>query len=196
MLNFKKISLCVLLFPGFLFSAEIVDYKVEHKAELILIAFEDPEDFIGGYKLMVETFQSKPDVLATMVDRTRKEVVEGIGNPLKDTFVLLEDKKVAGFVTLFRTREQCMQDFPQNPDPAVAQMMTKQFKEMYPHMKDTPEECEQFAKIESLAVSRLYRRKGYGRQLMECALTRIKEKWPLLDKVELDVAEHLSLIHI
>lgn len=179
---FKKSSLLFsLLLPISLFSWEIVDYKPEHKEDIVDISFHDPEFFFPGYKQLLQSSIFNKEMFL-------QAVKDALADANKKTLVLLEGNVVAGFVTFYKTREQCVEDLKSNP--ACALLSVEYLKKYVPGLKDTKEECKPFAKIESIAVSKNFRRRGFGKILLKTVLDYIHTEWPELGYVVLDVANH------
>ena len=173
----KSSFLFSLLLPISLFSWEIVDYKPEHREAIIEISFHDPELFFPGYKQCKQSPVFNKEMFS-------EAVTGSLDDALRSTLVIVEDGAVAGFVTFFKTREQCIKDFE---NLGLQSWSVEQLKAAIPGLKDTKEECEFFAKIESVAVSRDFRRRGFGKILLQTSLNHITSKWPELGYVVLVV---------
>ncbi len=175
----KKLSLfIVLVLPTFLFSAQITNYKPEYRDAILDISFHDPELFFPGYKQCLRS----PNFSKEMFSEVVKDALEDAN---KKTLVLLEENTVVGFVTFFKTREKCIQDFQNNP--RCKDWTIEKIKKAIPGLKDTKEACVSFAKIESIAVSKKFRRRGFGKILLDKTFDYITNEWSTLGYVVLDV---------
>lgn len=160
----------------------IVDYKASYKEALMEIAFQDPYKFFCGSEVVTrglmpaEFFESE----------NRKGMEEAFNDPLRVKKVLLVGATVAGFSVFFKTKEQSIESFRKMAQERGFAFNEEQIKKAMPNLKETDAECEQFAKIESLAVSQAFRGKGYGRLLLQKSEQEIKQLWPFLKKIELE----------
>ena len=164
-------------------ASKIVDYEPSYKSAILEIAFQNPEQFFPGYAAI----KQNPLVGAQFEEMTRKEMETGLDDALRIKKVLMHGNNIAGFVVFYKTKETSLElikrqtesrGFPFNEEQVLAYM---------PHLKRTDAECEPFIKLESLAISKEFRGKGYGRILLRKAIEYIKELWPTIKRIQLDV---------
>ncbi|MCL4361238.1 GNAT family N-acetyltransferase [Candidatus Dependentiae bacterium] len=56
-----------------------------------------------------------------------------------------------------------------------------------PNIKRTDAECDPFAKIEALVISKDYRGKGFGKMLLQYAIDNIKQLFYTIKCIKIDV---------
>ena len=162
-------------------SARIVDYEQSHKDSVMEICFQDPLQFFGGSQLVSKGMWP----MEQFIEENRKGMEAILADPLKVKKVMIESGKVAGFVELFKTKEQSLEELKRQMNLTPEQEV--QVAAALAHLKKTDAECETFALIECLAVSRDFRRRGYARALLSDSIACIKQKWPMVKRVELNV---------
>lgn len=200
----KKL-LMSLAFGASLFAAEapkfsIINYHPEYQQVIFDIASQDPELFFVGYDHFVKSgAQSREEFL-----------LENLGsftfdNPNKRTRVLLYDARVAGFVTFFKTKTLSYEAICESHKAREAEIeaLKKQtpieqhgmfalpsYEQMLvglPGLVKTAAEAKEFGKIEGLAISREFRKKGFGRALLIDAIEQLKAQSPSICTIKLDV---------
>ena len=117
---------------------------------------------------------------SSIMKSTVQSIIERLNNPLVYNYVLIEANVIVGFVSFFKTQYLMKRIFSFLPDYIIASIDSKI---SYIDLQD-------YILIESIAVSRNYRNKVYGRALMSHALEVIGVKHSDLTKVRLYVASH------
>lgn len=163
--------------------ANIINYDASHKDAVMEICFQDPYKFCCGSDAVTRGFMSDEFFMA----ENRKGMETLLNNPLQIKKVLINDGKVIGFAEFYKSRELNLESLKEMIEAQGLPFDEEQFMAAMPHLKRTNAECEEFALIECMAVSRQFRGKGYGRALMRFALHEIKTVWPALKQVRLDV---------
>ena len=162
-------------------SACIVDYEPSHKDSVMEICFQDPLQFFGGSQLVSNGAWSMEQFI-----ETNRQTMEGIfADPLRVKRVMVESGRVVGFSEFFKTKEQSLESLKKQMNLAPEQ--EAQIVAMMPNLKKTDAECETFVLLECLAVSRDSRRRGYARALLNDSIEHIKQKWPMVTRVQLNV---------
>lgn len=110
-----------------------------------------------------------------------------LNEPLKMKKVITNSAEVAGFCAFFKTQEQSLESLKKLAESHGLPWNEEQFSIAMPHLKRTDAECDSFAKIEALAISKHFRRQGHGRTLIQNAIQAIKQQWPTITRVDLDV---------
>ncbi len=164
-------------------SVRIVDYEPSHKDAAMEIFFQDPELLFGGSQLVtmgiwtMEQFNSE----------NRKVMETILADPLRIKRIAIDSGKIAGFINFCKTKEHSLESLKRQAAFSLTPEQEAQFVVMNPYLKKTDAECEIFAKIETVAVSRDFRRRGHARTLIKNSIDYIKQNWPMIHRVELDV---------
>ena len=165
----------------------IVDYKPEHKDAVIEISFQDSELFFPGYLTIPVAMRDQVDIA------NKKQMVADCDEPLKYKKILLSaDGKVVAFAIYFKVREQSLESVRKT----LAQQMPgqaftdEQLLAMNSDWKKTEDECGYFALLESIAVSKDFRGKGYGKKLIKIVFEECEQKLPdIVSVIKLHVNE-------
>ena len=124
--------------------------------------------------------------------RKNGEIEKFLQDPLKKKNILVDNKgNVIGFSVTFIAQESSIEKIKKaaKDEGHPMTLSDDQLKAMLPSLKVTNAECKKFLKIECLAVSRDYRGKGYGTQLIRSSINNAKNNNDL-SWVELDVANN------
>ena len=164
----------------------IVDYDASHKDAIMELSFQDPELFFPGYKMI-------PEAMHPMIDEANKqEMLATCDEPLKYKKILLDDTgNEIGFVVFFKSREPSLESIKRALEQQMGSVpfTDEQLLAQKPDLKLTDAECAEFIMLESLAVGRDARGKGYGRMLTQHAIQGAQQKWPELTVIKLKVNE-------
>lgn len=163
---------------------EIVDYNPSYKDVITEIAFQDAYNFFCG-----SAFVKKGLVPADCFEKQNRNVMESILNDkTKVIKVLLHSGKAVAFVGVQKDRELSIESMKrQLPAEMLATFNEDKVMAALPHLKKTDAECLEHIKIETLAVSKDFRRKGYAKMLLKEAIEAAKKLWPDIKQIQLDV---------
>jgi len=162
-------------------SACIVDYEQPHKDFVMEICFQDPLQFFGGSQLVSNGAWS----MEQFIETNRQTMEQIFADSLRVKRVMVESGRVVGFLEFFKTQEQSLESVKRQMNLSPEQ--EAQIVAMMPNLKKTDAECETFVLLECLVVSRDFRRRGYARSLLNDSIECIKQKWPMVKHVQLNV---------
>ena len=184
MKKFLLFSMLLISHISFL-QGEIRSYGVADKDAVMEICFQDPLQFFSGshvVKLGVMTEEH-------FMSEGRKEMEAILNETLKVKKVLIDSGKVVGFIEFFKTKEMSLESLKRKMESKGLPFDEKQVSTVMPHLKKTDAECEEFIEIESIVVGKNSRGKGYGRALLKDAEDTIKQLWPTIKIIQLNVNE-------
>src|ERR1700733_1520134 len=161
----------------------IINYDESHKDAVMELVFQDPYKFFCGSDAVTRGFM--PEEL--FISENRKGMETVLNNPLQIKKVLINGGKVIGFAEFCKSRELNLESLKPMIEAQGLPFDENQFMAAMPYLKRTNAECEEFALIECMAVSREFRGKGHGKALIKLALHEIKTLWPALKQVRLNV---------
>lgn len=165
MKNIRFVVASLLVILSFLhtnYPLAIVEYDQTYKDTLVDIAFQDPELFFPGYRIIPESLRN------TLYEALKQELCESFEHPLKYKKVLIDKtNNVLGFAVYFKTNEELMRTNP--------------------GLKRTNAECQEYVLLESIAINKEHRKKGYGKMLLHTVLEAYKKEWPTLTTIKLNV---------
>lgn len=158
----------------------IVDYNQSHEDAILKISLEDPLKFFPGLAVLQRT---QPDIIESI----KLNSAPPLGTVTK--VLINSNSEVIGFVSFSMVIEESLESLKEVCESNGMQFNEQQFSAL-PNIKKTTCECEEFAKIESIAVSRNFRGNGYGRLLLANAIDIIKQTWPNTYRIEISVSQH------
>jgi len=161
----------------------IVEYAPSHKDAVMEIAFQDPYNFCCGSVAVTKGAMTQE----LFISENKKGMQALLESPMRTTKVLIAEGKVAGFAAFYKTQELSLEAMKEAAQSRNIPLDENQILMAMPNLKRTKAECEAHALLETLAVSKEFRGKGYGRALLKHCATEIKAKWPQIKKVMLDV---------
>lgn len=161
----------------------IVSYSDEHRDAVMEIVFQDPFNFFGGSSAVKDGLISK-DLFLSL---SKEDFESRLNNSAVVKNVILDAGRVIGFVGYFRGREQSLESIIRITQEKGFPVDEKAMATVMPGIKRTDAECSCFAKIDAVIVDEGYRRRGYGKALLEYAIDFIKRSWPSIKKIQLDV---------
>lgn len=174
---------CSFTIMGAEHAATIIDYNETHKDAILDIASQDAHNFFFGYQLVTKGLVTAD----AFKQQNLAEFTTSLNNPLRIKKVVIVSGKVVGFVVFFRTKEMSLETAKRNCEARGVPFNEQIITSMMPNIKKTDAECEYFAKIEGIAVSRDFRKKGHGKALIQAAFATIKQEWPMVKKTVLEV---------
>ncbi len=186
----KRILLMVLCSSAAIMVAQdqgkIVEYNSEHKQAVMEIAFQDPYKLFGGASAVERGLMSRE-----LFESENKKGMEAmLQDPLCIKKVFLVSGRVAGFIKFYKMRTASLESLKKMAEKQGVPFDENLMMRIMPSLKKTDAECVEYAKIMSIAVSQEHRGKGYGTLLLADALAGIKQRWPQLTRVELDVNQN------
>ena len=147
------------------------------------IAFQDAYNFFAGSIAV-----TKGVMTAEQFELANRKLMEAIlEDQLRIKKVLIDSGRVIGFIEFYKSREQSLESLKRVFESQGLTWDENQILKTMPHLKRTDAECEPFAKIGSLAVSKNYRGKGHGRALVRSSIDSIKHLCSTITQVQLDV---------
>lgn len=184
----KKII--VILFVSLkIFSCEhpefkISNYHTSYKKQITEIAFKDLCSLFSS-GVVAKGLMSQE----SFVSESKKAFEAVLDDPNKLKKVLMCSQKVAGFIEFCKSRELTLESLKPMIESQGLIFNEEQIIASMPNIKRTNSECEEFALVEVLAVSKDFRGRGHGKALLKAALDEIKLSWPYMKTVKLGVNE-------
>ncbi len=184
----KKLLVSLLSFATAVCFGEVtvVNYDPGHKDAVMEMCLQDSKQLVCGSAVV--------DMgLATteQFNEEAKKVMEAVlADPNKIKWVVIDSGKVIGFVEFFMTKEQSVESILKQVKAQFPQLTTEQESQIaagFSYLKKTDAECDLIGKIESIVVSKDFRRRGHARMLIKKAIERIKQAFPEIKWVGLDV---------
>jgi ribosomal protein S18 acetylase RimI-like enzyme len=159
-------------------SVAIVDYNPSHKDAVVEILFQNTEAF-GGMSRPMEEFERE-----FYLQWHKNKIEESFVDPLVIKKVIVDSGKVVAFISFSKERERSLESLKD-------QINSDQEEEMLVALgvKRTDAECDDIAHVGLLAVSRDFRRRGYGKALINHAITFFRENFPMIKYMDIYVDE-------
>ncbi len=181
-------SLLLVTVTTFGSDVEFAPYDSSYKEDVFEIMFQDKRDLFlneGGYGGII------PEWLMDIMNK--KEVEPKFENDLVHTKVLLDEKRPAAVVMYYRTRAQSLESLKRVYDKRgrliqwLFPFNEEKIRTYMPDLKETDAECSYYVLLEILAVSRDFRRKGYGSACIKQVIEGAKSQWPDIKTIKLNV---------
>lgn len=161
----------------------IRNYEEADKDAVIELALQDPYNLFCGSFVVQKGFMTHD----LFISENLKTIEAVLANALQVKKTLIHNGIVIGFVEFYRTREQSLESIKKMMELQGLPFDENQLLAAMPYLKKIDAECEEFALIECIVVSKEHQGKGNGKTLIRFCLEEIKKLWPHLKQVRLDV---------
>ena len=94
-----------------------------------------------------------------------------------------------GFIAFHQEKEESVESMMEGFASQSITQTTENPLLARPHLKLLDADCLMFARIEGLAIAKKFRRRGYAKALLHTAEETIKQEWPTITRIELDVSD-------
>lgn len=181
----KKLILSQLFFAASLFCSEaIVPFDAsKHIDAVVEIGMQNPEQFFPGYTKLASIMSED---VAKGIYKTEFE--KSLKDAKSVTHVLTVDDNVIGLVTVKKDHEATLEDIKAQCEALGQPYNENMVLAMMPTIKRTKAEVEEYILLESVAVDKNNRKKGYGKKLVQFAQEYIKKTYTDLHKIILNVS--------
>lgn len=161
---------------------EVVDMTALHKDAVMEICLQDQHLFFGWRKANRDV---PPD--ESFTECSKRIMNRTFCDSSKIKKVLVCDKKIVAFVDFYKSKEMTLNELKEMMEKYKISFDEKQVVANRPALGRAHSLPEEFIVIGSLAVSKDFRGKGYGRGLLKLALAESKLLWPEIKKARLHV---------
>jgi ribosomal protein S18 acetylase RimI-like enzyme len=169
----KDILLFSLFLVTSLFGVSVREYQSSDKNRVVEIGMQDPILFFPGADLMLKNYTETSKLYSVMLGYLRKTFEATLIDKKNHIFVLIKDNVVVGFVVFAFTREFTKKEVLEGMYKhwfAWALSFVFSLKETInnnDYYKHELSDCCQYCFLESIAVDKDFRGKGYGKRLLE-----------------------------
>lgn len=190
---FLSLLFALNIFACELVAPKIVEYDACHKEAIIAMALQDPHSIFSGGHAVAQGLMSEEAFLS----EGQKALTGILEDPVQVKKVLTVGDKIAGFSQVSKSKEQSLETLIRTILKSGVKCNVRQVADTYSHMKKTDKECSEFGHIGALLVSREFRKRGFGRMLLQDAFQEIVRRWPLFLPARLNVnADNLVAIKL